>query len=127
MKMKRKTSLTAILFFALLLGYSCSRDNTLSDEMMGIWKTSSFQYMDTYFKLKKNQIIFKTKTGDINVHPITKIKRQKIAKDEWVLYTIYYRNNEMQKVEFPFYYHTLDDGKILFKNQKNVVWRKEKQ
>lgn len=124
--MKRKIFLTTILVFALLLGYSCSRDNTLSDEMVGIWKTSSFQYMDTYFELKKNWIIFKTKTGDINVHPITKIKKQKVAKDEWVLYTIHYQNNEMQKVEFPFYYHTLDDGTILFKNQENVVWRKAK-
>ncbi len=94
--------------------------------MVGIWKTSSFQYIDTYFELKKKWITFKTKTGDINVHPITKIKRQKIAKDEWVLYTIHYRNNEMQKVEFPFFYHTLGDGMILFKNQENVVWRKEK-
>ncbi len=125
--MKRKTSLTAIFFFALLLAYSCSRDNILPNDMVGIWKTSSFQYADTYFELKKNRIIFKTKTGDINVHPITKIKRQKIAKDEWILYTIHYRNNEMQKVEFPFYYHTLDDGMILLKNQKNIVWRKEKQ
>jgi len=124
--MKKKTFLTAILVFALSLGYSCSRNNTISDEMVGIWKTSSFQYIDTYFELKKKWITFKTKTGDINVHPITKIKRQKIAKDEWVLYTIHYRNNEMQKVEFPFFYHTLGDGMILFKNQENVVWRKEK-
>lgn len=115
-----------MLVSALLLGNSCSRNNTLSDELVGRWKTSSFPYRDTYFELKKNRIIFKTKEGDINIHPITKIKSQKIAEDEWILITVHYRNDDMQKMEFPFYYHTLDDGVIIFKNQKNIVWRKEK-
>jgi len=124
--MKQKACLITILVFALLVGISCRRDNNLSDELVGGWKTSSFQYRETSFELRKNRIIFKTKEGDINTHPIIRVKKEKVAKEEWILYTIYYLNNEMRKVEFSFYYRPLEDGLIIFKNQKNLVWKKEK-
>ena len=90
-----------------------------------MWKSNTFHYEDTYFELQRNRIIFKTIEGDLNIHPIAKVEKTEVAKDEWILYTIHYVNRDLQKVEFPFYYYALDEGTIIFKNQTNVVWRKE--
>lgn len=125
MRMKQKIVIATFAIVGILLGNNCAKNKTLSDELVGVWKTSTFQYKDTYVELQKGRIIFKTIEGDIDIHPITKVEKEEFAKDEWILYTIYYVNRDLQKVEFPFYYHALNKGRIIFKNQTNVVWRKE--
>jgi len=123
--MKRKTVLLAVAIVIVFLGDYCAKSKTLSDELIGVWKTSTFKYEDTYFELEKDRIIFKTIEGDINIHPISKVERIEVAKKEWILYTIHYINPDLQEVEFPFYYHALNEGRIIFKNQTNLVWRKQ--
>ncbi len=123
--MRQKHVITAIAICAVLFGSHCSRNSTVSNELVGVWKTSTIRYENTYFELQRNRIIFKTIEGDLNIHPITKVEKTEVAKNEWILYTIHYVNRDLQKVEFPFYYYALDKGTIIFKNQTNVVWRKE--
>ena len=123
--MRQKHVLTAIVICAVLIGSHCSKNSTVTEELVGVWKSNTFHYEDTYFELQRNRIIFKTIEGDLNIHPIAKVEKTEVAKDEWILYTIHYVNRELQKVEFPFYYYALDEGTIIFKNQTNVVWRKD--
>lgn len=123
--MKQKNVLLAVAALIIFLGNHCAKNGTLSDELIGIWKTSTFQYENIYFELEKDRIIFKTIEGDINIHPITKVEKTEVAKEEWILYTIHYINRDLQKVEFPFYYYALNEGRIIFKNQNNLVWRKQ--
>ncbi len=124
-KMKQKALLLAVATLIVFLGNHCTKSKTLSDELIGVWKTSTFQYKDTYFELQKNRIIFKTVEGDVNIHPIAKVDKKEVAKEEWILYTIHYINPDLQEVEFLFYYHALKEGRIIFKNQTNLVWRKQ--
>lgn len=123
--MKQKTVTLAVAVLIVFLGNYCTKSRTLSDELIGVWKTSTFKYKNTYFELTKNRIIFKTIEGDVNIHPIAKVDKEEVAKDEWILYTIHYITPELKEVEFPFYYHALNNGRIIFKNQSNLVWRKQ--
>ena len=98
---------------------------TASDELTGIWKPSDIRYNGTYFEIKKKAITFRTKDGDSNSYTIIKIKRQLLKDKDWVRYTIFYRDLDSQKVEFPFYFRSADRGVIRFKNQPSLVWKKD--
>ena len=122
--MRIKMCLIVMTIFSALVMSNCGKNTTVSDEMLGTWRTSTIKYRDTSFELMRDKIIFKTKDGDINVHYITKTQEEKLKNDEWVLYTVHYMNRELQKIEFPFYFHPSQGGLIRFKNQEKVVWRK---
>ena len=83
------------------------------------------RYINTSFEITKNEIIFITKEGDINSFSIIKIEKEHSQTGEWMKYILYYRNRDLQKMEFPFYFRTTDKGMIRFLNQPNLVWKKE--
>jgi len=84
----------------ILTASSCVSQTQLPDELLGIWKTG---------------------------FTVTKVERKKLSGEEWVLYTVFYQNDSLQKLEFPFYYNPAKNGVIRFKNQENLVWKKEIQ
>jgi len=45
--------------------------------------------------------------------------------DVWVLVTIFYKDQDQQKVEFLFYFDTSDKNMLRFLNQPYLVWKKE--
>lgn len=121
--MKLRKYLIAFTILFVVFASKCGKNATIPDELVGIWKTPTFKYRDTFFELRKKVVIFRTKEGDVNSYTITKMKREKNRNDEWILYTIYYQNNNL-KTEFPFYYHPSQNGLIRFKNQLNLAWKK---
>jgi hypothetical protein len=116
-----------MVFLAVLsvITIYCGKITTASDELTGIWKPSDIRYNGTYFEIKKKAITFRTKDGDSNSYTIIKIKRQLLKDKDWVQYTIFYRDLDSQKVEFPFYFRSSDRGVIRFKNQPSLVWKKD--
>jgi hypothetical protein len=116
-----------MVFLAVLsvITINCAKITTASDELTGIWKPSDIRYNGTYFEIKKKAITFRTKDGDSNSYTIIKIKRQLLKDKDWVRYTIFYRDLDSQKVEFPFYFRSADRGVIRFKNQPSLVWKKD--
>jgi hypothetical protein len=112
--------------FITVITISCGKITTASDELIGVWKSSNGQYKDTSFEIHQKAITFRTKEGDSNSYGIVEIKKEMMEDKEWVLYTIYYINNNLQKMEFPFYYQLCDSGVIRFKNQPSLVWRKDR-
>jgi hypothetical protein len=116
-----------MVFLAVLsvITINCAKITTASDELTGIWKPSDIRYNGTYFEIKKKAITFRTKDGDSNSYTIIKIKRQLLKDKDWVQYTIFYRDLDSQKVEFPFYFRSADRGVIRFKNQPSLVWKKD--
>ena len=112
--------------FIALITISCGKITSVSDELIGVWKSSDVQYKDTSFEIHQKAITFRTKEGDSNRYGIVEIKKEMMEDKRWVLYTIYYINQDLQKMEFPFYYQLSDSGLIRFKNQPSLVWRKDK-
>jgi hypothetical protein len=117
-----------ILYLAVLIAIitiNCGKITTASDELIGIWKASNIRYHDTSFEIKKKAITFCTKEGNSNSFRIIKIKKEVMQDKEWVLYTIFYIDRDMQKEEFPFYFRSSNSGVIRFKNQPHLVWKKD--
>jgi hypothetical protein len=116
------------VFLALImaiLSISCGKINTASEDLIGIWKAIDFRYNNTSFEITEKTIVFRTKEGDVNSFAIVRIEKEQIKDGEWDQYTIYYRNRDLQKVEFPFYFQRTDKNMIRFVNQPTLVWKKE--
>jgi len=111
----------------ILVASSCVSQTQLPDELLGTWKTEALKYQDTFFEMKTGLLVLGTKTGEVQSFTITKVERKKLCEEEWVLYTVFYQNDSLQKLELPFYYHPAKKGFIRFKNQENLVWKKEIQ
>lgn len=116
------------IFLALLIAIisiHCGNITSASEDLIGVWKATNIRYNNTSFEIEKNAITFRTKEGDINSFTIIKIEKEQMQDSEWVQYTIYYRNRDLQKVEFPFYFRSTDKNMIRFMNQPSLVWKKE--
>lgn len=111
----------------ILTASSCVSQTQLPDELLGIWKTEALKYQDTFFEMKTDLLFLGMKTGEAQSFTVTKVERKKLCEEEWVLYTVFYQNDSLQKFEFPFYYNPAKNGVIRFKNQENLVWTKEIQ
>lgn len=111
----------------ILTASSCVSQTQLPDELLGIWKTEALKYQDTFFEMKTDLLFLGMKTGEVQSFTVTKVERKKLSEEEWVLYTVFYQNDSLQKFEFPFYYNPAKNGVIRFKNQENLVWKKEIQ
>lgn len=122
--MKQKKILAVAVILAVIIILIFRKDRTVPDDLVGVWKTSIQEYAGSFFELKRGAIIFATKEGVLSTSNITKIKKKEQNQD-WTIYTIYYKNQEKQKCEFPFYYYSVDKGTIRFKNKEQIVWRKE--
>jgi hypothetical protein len=125
-KIRKKTKIRwmTIIIFASFLPINCGKKTTLSDDLLGIWKTSDIKYGNTFFELKRNAVVFGTKEGDVNSFPILDVKIEKIQDKDWILCTIFYETADFQKVEFPFYFCKGHSGLIRFRNQPSLVWQK---
>ena len=111
----------------ILTASSCVSQTQLPDELLGIWKTEALKYQDTFFEMKTNLLVLGMKTGEVQSFTVTKVERKKLPEEEWVLYTVFYQNDSLQKFEFPIYYNPAKNGVIRYKNQENLVWKKEIQ
>ena len=121
---RKKQTISLVLLFALI-SINCGKISSVSEDLIGIWKSTDIRYNNTSFEITKKAITFHTKEGDINSFAIIKIEKDQIKDGEWEQYTLYYRNRDLQKIEFPFYFRTTDKGMIRFVNQPSLVWKKE--
>lgn len=123
--MNKKLYWTATLLVILFFDMRCESAKTVSDELIGVWRTQAIDHRGTFFELKKDRISFGASTGEVFDHVITKIKRKRDRRNAWILYTVYYLNDSSQTYQFPFYYEPSGQGIIFFKNKPNEAWRRE--
>lgn len=124
-KLKRYPLTFVVLLAAMAM--NCGKITTLSNELLGTWKTSNISYSGTFFELKKDVIVFGSKDGDVNTYRILEVKKQKMENNEWDSYIIFYQDNDFHRVEFSFFYRSTGTPVIRFKNQPVLVWKKETQ
>lgn len=123
MKLNKISIVLAILCILFVTG--CSRNPVIPDELVGIWKTPTPIYEGCFFQITKDEISFGSKDGQVSSFLIKDMRIQRIADEEWTLYTISYVARGYQKYEFPFYYHPASNGVIRFKNKMESVWTRE--
>jgi hypothetical protein len=122
---RHKNQVVWLAVFLALVTLSCGKIKSASKDLIGIWKATDIRYNDTYFEIEKKAITFRAKGGDSNSYAIVEIKKELMQDGLWVEYIIFYKDKDKRKVEFPFYFNGSDKSVIRFKNQPNLVWRKD--
>jgi hypothetical protein len=114
---------TIIFFF---FGCQSKESRIVPGELRGIWRTSVQKYMDCYFELTEDQIIFSNENflDEMQINYISNI--EKIIPGKRILYTINYVDHDDSEYELSFYYDP-SRGIIRFKNQPQIKWRKIKK
>lgn len=123
--MKSKRLFTGLAILCILCVFGCCKKATISDEMIGTWKTTDFKYKETFFELTPDKIIFGTLRGEVNANTIKKIKTKRVPDTEETLYTLTYVNLEGQEIVFPFFFSQKNGGMIRFQNQPEIIWTKK--
>lgn len=125
---RKMTSTRILVAFALLvtvIGCQSSTDNAVPDHLLGVWKTSHPKYADRFFEIKNDALIFGQGGEKIKLHALADIENTRQGKQ--IFYTITHINHRGQRYKFSFYYDPTDGGTIRFKNQKQIVWTKERR
>ncbi len=120
----------AIALLATIMGcqpqsQSQAENGTASEKLLGVWKTSHSKYADNFFEIKNDALIFGQGGEKIELHALADIENTRQGKQ--ILYTITHINHYGQRYKFSFYYDPTDGGTIRFKNQKQIVWTKERR
>ncbi|MGB6339115.1 MAG: hypothetical protein WBF32_05010 [Candidatus Aminicenantaceae bacterium] len=123
--MKNNMLSATITILCILCLWQCNAQNTVPDELAGIWKTKIPDYEGSFFGLQEDTITFGTVEGDVQVFTITKIKINR-ENGEWISFIIHYLDNNFQPCELPIYFHPINDGIMRFKNKEDVTWFREK-
>ena len=112
-----------VLMFFLVGAFSGCRVALLEsvpDELVGVWKTTSPRYEDRFFEISEDLIVFGTGGRTTEAHPIVSIGEA--LEDERLLYAIAYEIAEGEEYGFFFYYDPAGSGVIRFKNQQDMAW-----
>ena len=123
--MKPKRLFIGLIILLIVFAYGCGKKATISDEMVGTWKTTDSKYKETYFELTQDKIIFRTLGGEVNANTIKKIKKKKVPDTEEALFTLTYVSLEGQESIFSFFFSQKNSGMIRFENQPEIIWTKE--
>lgn len=113
-----------IVYLMVLAACQGGGKAAVPDELIGVWETTTPSYADRPFEIKTDELIFGTGEEKFDTYPIKKIKIEKDLKEQKAYYIIYYKNVEGQEYKFSFYFDPANQGKIRFKNQKEMVWTK---
>lgn len=90
--------------------------------LVGKWHTKATNYADRTFELDPVCISFTTGDGTISVGFIKEV--EEVSEGGRMLYTVSYTVDE-EPNQVSFYYDPNNGRTIWFKNQENVVWRKD--
>jgi len=125
--MKAERTLVGLLIFlVIILGCESKKIAAVPEHLIGVWGTSDPTYSDRTFEITKYEVIFQTGEQTFDTHPIKRIEMEKVPGEEATLYTIHYTNEDGVKYEFSFYYNPVGQGQIRYKNQRQMLWTKQK-
>jgi len=112
-----------LIFGALSVNWGCEQGQTtiISDDMVGIWKTSDTKYEDRFIEFKKDAVILGQGDGNETSLPIQKVTL--IRQNGKELYTVHYLDTDGDKDSISFYYDSVG-GILRLKNQERIEWTK---
>jgi len=124
--MAQRRLFAVLLIFTIFFGWHCGYERIAPNELVGIWKTSALKYADRFFKIDQTIITIGTGGENVEIYTIKKITMKKPPTERSVLYTIYSKNEEGVEYKFAFYYSPEKGGVIRLKNQRHIVWTKQR-
>lgn len=121
--MRWRIILAVLAVSASFFGCRSEKDETVPDELIGVWKTSAPGYEDNSLELKKDEILFGVGHSQVAVSIIYRVKTVRLAGEKNPLITIYFTDEEGKDNASSLYYDPTPPGSIRFKNQMKIEWR----
>ena len=116
------------LFVALaVLGplFGCQPRNTsVPNHLIGLWKTSDWEYADRSFEITKGSVIIRAGQKTLSNRSISNIET---TGGKNINFNIFLLNQEGGEFKFSFYYDPKNNGEIRLKNPVKIAWTKERR
>jgi hypothetical protein len=111
-------------FLALCAASSvaCTGEDTVPDQLLGVWKTSEPKYADCKIELLEQVLILKLATGVERNYGIDRIESDQ-ETGRAVRYTVHYRDCEGRESRLKFLYDPSSGGTLKLKNHAEI-WKK---
>ena len=111
-------------YILLLLCMQCTWSSTSPVEIVGIWATSDEHYTGETIEIAADTIIMSSKSQGVFVYTIEKVTSEKGHLHNSTLYTITYTDQSGEKNLLNLIYIPEDGGTLLFKSEREVVWKR---
>lgn len=120
----RRRSLLLLLTLTAILLPGCGRGRIreVPPELIGVWYTDAPGYQDRWMELRPREIVFATGPNSSTTHPVNGLRWKEGDGD--VELTVYYDNEEGQEYGLDMVYEYEEGGRIIFPNQRRMVWRR---
>jgi hypothetical protein len=122
MFMRSAKFFAAIAILMSLSGCQSTREATLPQELVGVWRTTHPKYADRFFELTGRQITFGMGGNSLTKYTIAGIEHR--HKEGEVLYRILYWSEDVQEDVFAIRYSS-QTGVVRLDNQNQVEWKKK--
>ena len=123
MRMKTALAVVGLGLFLVLTGCGFFHQDELPAEMYGVWRTSAPGYEDRFLQLRKGFVVFGVGNEKAVAQHIRTVKALQVGPE--TLYTVSSEEVGGDASEMNFYYNPAHGGSIRFKNQEDLVWKKE--
>lgn len=120
-----RRAIIAIAVFASLSSCKAAQEPVVvPSDLIGVWKTDDPRYVDRHFELMVDSIILSMGEAGGDSHPIQKFEKRQDVRG--TSYFLTYKNlGEGVEDTLSFDYEMGAGGAIRFKNQRNIVWKKQ--
>ena len=98
---------------------------TLPKEHHGIWVTTNIDYSDRYVEIDKDSITFGTGGVTGKRYLVTGYNRER-EEGGVVIHTVYFKDVDGSRFSRPYIFEPGDGGSLMFKNQPEVVWVRQR-
>lgn len=112
----------ALVLLACLAGCGSDREQTLPDEVLGVWTSSVKGYEDKTLELRKDAILFGAGGSEYNADGIYKVEQSR-EPDGRTLIKVYFSDQDGNDYDTSLYYDPKDGGSLRFKNRTDVEWK----
>jgi hypothetical protein len=113
----------AVVIMATVVAMRLAVPRTLPGEVRGVWRTDAARYQRSHFELRRGLVVFLE--GDSSASPtaytVTRVWQRR--SEGGTLYQVQYEENG-EALLFSFVYLAGPPERILFANQRGLVWTK---
>lgn len=123
------TGIIAVLAacFLLALVWKHNRPLQVPENLLGRWTSTAPLYQERFFEITRVAIVFATGESTVAEYFFTGIEQGETKRDKEILYSLDCEDLEGMHYNFSFFYLPENGGTIIFKNQKQIIWTKQKE
>lgn len=119
--------MAVVVLFVMVTDFPIEPDEEIKSRLYGVWRTDASAYFQAHqasFEISREQVVFSTVEGTLDINYITGMSYTPSEQGENL--HIEYQNSDGEAFGLNLVLSATPQGDILtFKNQKQIVWKKD--